>query len=170
MEKINISFNADRVVVNDTFDLVELARSPIYAIMLLKAEHTLFNGSKNKSREFSTLITKGFLKDPEVLRSFLEKTLGEKNLEKQKALFKLFKKSLNSSYNESRYFGNILFDDPVSTDLKAYLEDPTNKNNELTFLTSLTMIFQESEENLKNRRVIANRHLAAVLEKVHSHG
>lgn len=167
MEKIDISFNTDRIIVNDTFDLVELARSPVYAIMLLKAEHTLFNGSKNKSREFSSLITKGFLKDPAVLKDFLEKTLGEKDLEKQKALFKMFRKSLNSSYNESRFFGNILFDDPVSTDLKIYLEDPSNKANELNFLSSLSMIFQNSEMNLKNRRVIANKHLASVLQRVY---
>ena len=167
MEKIDISFNTDRIIVNDTFDLVELARSPVYAIMLLKAEHTLFNGSKNKSRELSSLITKGFLKDPAVLKDFLEKTLGEKDLEKQKALFKMFRKSLNSSYNESRFFGNILFDDPVSTDLKIYLEDPSNKANELNFLSSLSMIFQNSEMNLKNRRVIANKHLASVLQRVY---
>lgn len=167
VNKLSINFNKNRVIVHESFDLVELARSPIYAVMLLKAEHTLFKGSKNKSKEFADIITKGFLEDPEVLEEFLKKTLGDKDIKKQADLFEAFRRSLNSSYNESRYFGNIIFDEPVSTDLRKYLEDPSDKIAEYDFISSLALIIEESQRELKERRVVANQHLISVLEGVH---
>lgn len=166
MNKLSIDFNAKRQIVHETFDLVELARSPAYAVMLLKTEHTLFNGSKNRSKDFANIITKGFLQNPKILEEFLKKTIGEKNLTKQASIFKAFRQSLNSSYNETRYFGDIIFSEPIASDLRSYLEDPENEEKEQAFILGLSMLIQKSEQSLAEKRIQANQHLASVLEGV----
>lgn len=164
MENFNIDFAKERELVHETFDLIEMARAPIYAIMLLKAEHTMFKGSKNKSKEFAQMITKGLLEDSNILEMFLEKTLGEKNPSKHKELFENFKKSLNSSYNETRYFGNVIFDEPISIQLKSYLEDPTNPDKQEEFMLSLSEMFNASEVALKAKATKAANHLESIFQ------
>ena len=159
---LTIDFAAPQRIVHETFDLIELARSPVYALMLLKAEHTLFNGSVNRSRDFRRLVTAGILEDSEIFLEFLEKTLGEKNLEKQEALFKSFRESLISSYHETRYLGHLT-DPAASEDLETYLKNHEDEQTKLDFYASLSSVIQKAQRGLKEKRVFAERHLLSVL-------
>ncbi len=148
MQKLKINLNQKPVHILKTIDLIEMSRIPVKAVLMLKSELALFQGSTNRSKEYIEKITAALKVSPSITEDFLRKSIGTKD--KVPGLFKLFNKSFAETAKEMKYFGSLMLSNESNSSLQDFLDNPKDKDMQNAFLESLRKTIETSEEKINS--------------------